>query len=235
MESNGTKSGKQDTSSRSGNDADVGDVNIKPVYDEEPMAEVQLIVECNVTAIGQQHTEQPEIINEGRVDQYTEQCQVKSSMLDSSLDNTATKFSNHSLESENIFLKKIVAEFQKVFSRIEEHCIALELKYQNQAVKPGQQGQILNVTSNKAKMKKEIDAFETINIELENNVANLLAENEHLKQTYKDLYDSIKKTRVQTKDHTDSLIVQLNDKSTENADLKDQIQEKVFAIAALKK
>ncbi|GKG49784.1 hypothetical protein Tco_0518558, partial [Tanacetum coccineum] len=52
-----------------------------------------------------------------------------------------------------------------------------------------------------------------------------------LKQTYKDLYDSIRKTRVQT---TDSLIVQLNNKSTENADLKAQLQEKVFAIAALK-
>ncbi|GJR82538.1 retrovirus-related pol polyprotein from transposon TNT 1-94 [Tanacetum coccineum] len=58
--------------------------------------------------------------------------------------------------------------------------------------------------------------------------------NEHLKLTYKDLYDSIKKTRVQTKDHTDSLIVQLNSKSVENADLKTQIQEKVFANAALK-
>ncbi|GKE28417.1 hypothetical protein Tco_1443801 [Tanacetum coccineum] len=72
MESSGTESGKQDTSSKSGNDADAGDENIKPVYDEELMAEVQLTDECNVTAIGQQHTEQPEIINEGRVDQYTE-------------------------------------------------------------------------------------------------------------------------------------------------------------------
>ncbi|GKB09385.1 hypothetical protein Tco_0837697 [Tanacetum coccineum] len=58
-------------------------------------------------------------------------------------------------------------------------------------------------------------------------------ENEHLKQTYKDLYDSIKKTRVQTKDHAESLIVQLNSKLVENADLKAQIQEKVFANAAL--
>ncbi|GJW63416.1 hypothetical protein Tco_0115300 [Tanacetum coccineum] len=72
------------------------------------------------------------------------------------------------------------------------------------------------------------------------NVAKLLAENkklhkknEHLKQTYKDLYDSIKKTRVQTKDHNDSLIAQINSKTVENADLKDQIQEKVFANAAL--
>ncbi|GJZ53470.1 hypothetical protein Tco_0608355 [Tanacetum coccineum] len=65
-------------------------------------------------------------------------------------------------------------------------------------------------------------------------VAKLLAENEHLKQTYKDLYDSIKKTRVQTKDHNDSLIAQINSKTIENADLKAQIQEKVIANVALK-
>ncbi|GJS81026.1 hypothetical protein Tco_0747567 [Tanacetum coccineum] len=111
IESSGTKSGKQDTSSRSGNDADVDDANIKPVYDEEPMVEVQLTTECNVTATRQQHTEQPEIINEGRVDQYTEQCQVKSHMPDSSLANKTTEFSNQSLKSENIILKKTVGQF----------------------------------------------------------------------------------------------------------------------------
>ncbi|GJV77733.1 hypothetical protein Tco_1509317 [Tanacetum coccineum] len=85
-----------------------------------------------------------------------------------------------------------------------------------------QHGQILNETSNKAKIKREIEVLETINIELEHIVAKLLAENEklhkeieHLKQTYKDLYDSIKKTRVQTKDHNDSLIAQINNKTVE--------------------
>ncbi|GJR52243.1 hypothetical protein Tco_1402764 [Tanacetum coccineum] len=46
--------------------------------------------------------------------------------------------------------------------------------------------------------------------------------NEHLKQTYKDLYDSIKTTRVQIKDHNDSLIAQINSKTVENADVKAQ-------------
>ncbi|GKB41865.1 hypothetical protein Tco_0886807, partial [Tanacetum coccineum] len=76
-----TASTVQDDSNRSGNDTDA---DIRPIYDEEPMAEVQLTVGCNIFAIGQQHTEQPEIINEGRVDQYPETCQVKSPMLDSS-------------------------------------------------------------------------------------------------------------------------------------------------------
>ncbi|GJR51557.1 hypothetical protein Tco_1402078 [Tanacetum coccineum] len=110
---------------------------------------------------------------------------------------------------------------------MEAHCIALELKYQNQALKSGQHGQILNETSNKAKIKKEINVLEIMNIELEHNVAKLRKENETLKKHYKDLYDSIKITRSNTIEQTTSLLAN-------NADLKAQIQEKVFAIAALK-
>ncbi|GKF88588.1 hypothetical protein Tco_0259465, partial [Tanacetum coccineum] len=69
----------------------------------------------------------------------------------------------------------------------------------------------------------------------------LLSENErlhkeidHLKQIYKDQFDSIKKTHVRTKEHSESLIAQLNSKSVENADLKAQIQDKVFVITLLK-
>ncbi|GJY24889.1 hypothetical protein Tco_0399615 [Tanacetum coccineum] len=216
----------QDDSSRLGNDTDADDADIRPIYDEELMAEVQLTVECNIFAIGQQHTEQPEIIVEGRVDQYPETCQVKSHMLDSSPDNQTTEYSKQSLESENILLKETVAQFQKDFSRMEAHCIALELKYQNQSLKSGQHGQILNETSNKAKIEKEIDVLETMNIELEHSVATLRKENETLKQHYKDLYDSIKITRSKTTEQTTSLLAN-------NAELKAQIQEKVFAIAAL--
>nr|GEZ98100.1 pyruvate, phosphate dikinase regulatory protein, chloroplastic [Tanacetum cinerariifolium] len=42
------------------------------------------------------------------------------------------------------------------------------------------------------KVKRDINEMETINIELEHRVSKLVAENEHLKQTYKQLYDSIK-------------------------------------------
>ncbi|GJW95879.1 hypothetical protein Tco_0175551 [Tanacetum coccineum] len=41
MESNGTESEVQDDNSRSGNDTDVDDADIRPIYDEEPMAEIQ--------------------------------------------------------------------------------------------------------------------------------------------------------------------------------------------------
>nr|GFA66037.1 hypothetical protein [Tanacetum cinerariifolium] len=115
--------------------------------------------------------------------------------------------------------KTTVARFQKDFSKMDAHCIALELKSQNQALKSGQHGQVLNDESNKAKIKKEIDVLETINIELEYKVANFRKENETLKKHYKDLYDSIKITRSKTIEQTTSLLAN-------NADLKAQIQEK---------
>ncbi|GJR81933.1 hypothetical protein Tco_0152718 [Tanacetum coccineum] len=64
-EISGTESKEHDTSSRSKNDAHADDADIRPIYDKEPMDEVQTTVEINVFAIGQQHTEQPEFNNEG--------------------------------------------------------------------------------------------------------------------------------------------------------------------------
>ncbi|GJX35094.1 hypothetical protein Tco_0246651 [Tanacetum coccineum] len=62
-ESSKTESEERDTSSRSGNDAHADDADMRPIYDEEPMAEVQTTAEINVFATGQQHTEQPEFNN----------------------------------------------------------------------------------------------------------------------------------------------------------------------------
>ncbi|GJS10219.1 hypothetical protein Tco_0367015 [Tanacetum coccineum] len=222
-ESNETESERHVSNSRSGKDTHAEDAEINSVDKNT------ILDSTNMCHRG------------GEIEQNAEKCQVSCPLLDPSFDNMTTEFSNQSLESENIFLKKTVAQLQKDLSRMEAHCVNMELKYQNQALKDGQHGQILNETSNKAKINKEIEVLEKINIELEHSVAKLLAdneklhkENEHLKQTYKDLYDSIKTTRVQTKDHNDSLIAQINSKTVENADLKAQIQEKVFANVALK-
>nr|GEU54371.1 retrovirus-related Pol polyprotein from transposon TNT 1-94 [Tanacetum cinerariifolium] len=58
-------------------------------------------------------------------------------------------------------------------------------------------------------VKKDIDEIKTINIELEHSVEKLLSENEnlrkereHLKSIYKDQFDSITKTCVQSKEHS---------------------------------
>ncbi|GKB48879.1 hypothetical protein Tco_0899632, partial [Tanacetum coccineum] len=137
-ESSGTTLKEQDTSSRSGNDSHADDADIRPISDEEPMAEVQTTDEINVFAIGQQHTEQPKHNNEGEVDQNVEQCHDTCPLPATLTDNQTTEFSNQSLESKNIRLKKIVAQFQKDFFRMEAHCVNIELKYQNQALKEGQ-------------------------------------------------------------------------------------------------
>ncbi|GKC44720.1 retrovirus-related pol polyprotein from transposon TNT 1-94 [Tanacetum coccineum] len=230
------------------------------------MVVVQMIVEYNVLANGQHHTEQPEFKNEGRFDQVAKQYQVKSPLLDDELSKT-----NDMVE------KEVYNKLLNRFLQLEKHCLSLEISIQQkeecfQSNKPCKnldapefcaffkinelkaqlqvkttlisnlKKQIKNMleTSNEANVKNDIDIVETINIELEHSVAKLLAENEqlhkenaHLKQTYKELYDSITKTRVQNKDNSDSLISQINQKSIEIADLKAQIQEKVFANAAL--
>ncbi|GJX20447.1 retrovirus-related pol polyprotein from transposon TNT 1-94, partial [Tanacetum coccineum] len=59
------------------------------------------------------------------------------------------------------------------------------------------------------KVKKDIDEIETISIELEHSVAKLLSKNEnlrkereHLKSIYIDQFDSIRKTRIQSKEQS---------------------------------
>ncbi|GJV53608.1 hypothetical protein Tco_1449349 [Tanacetum coccineum] len=105
-ESSGTALKEQDTSSRSGNDAHADDADIRPIYDEEPMAEVQTTAEINIFCSGQQHTEKPEFNNEGEVDQNTKQCHDTCPLPAKLTDNKTTELSNQSLESKNICLKR---------------------------------------------------------------------------------------------------------------------------------
>nr|GEW47370.1 hypothetical protein [Tanacetum cinerariifolium] len=143
------------------------------------MAEVQSTAQNNVLANEQQHCVQSKPIYDthllkkvdrnttpystnmrhrgGEIDQNAKKCQVSCPVLDPSFDNMTTKFSNQSLEFENISLKKTIARLQKDFSRMEAHCINMELKYQNQALKDEQHDQILNETSNKAMINKEME------------------------------------------------------------------------------
>ncbi|GKC35411.1 hypothetical protein Tco_1047795 [Tanacetum coccineum] len=95
--------------------------------------------------------------------------------------------------------------------------------------------------SKEENVKYDYCEIETKNVELDNSVAKLLSENErlcneinHVKQVFKEQFDSIKKTRVRSKEQSDSLIDKLNLKSAENEDLKAQIQDKVFVITSLK-
>ncbi|GKB50241.1 hypothetical protein Tco_0900994 [Tanacetum coccineum] len=87
---------------------------------------------------------------------------------------------------------------------------------------------------NEDKIKKDLEEIETINIELDHRVSKLIAENEHVKQTYKQLYDSIKPSRIRSKEQCDDLINQVNLKSAEISNLNASLQEKLFVTTALK-
>nr|GEW30060.1 hypothetical protein [Tanacetum cinerariifolium] len=84
------------------------------------------------------------------------------------------------------------------------------------------------------KVKREVEEIETLNLELDHKVTKLAAENEHLKQTYKQLFDSIKSLCVQSKEHCDELINKVNLKSVKVSYLNASLQEKVLVITALK-
>nr|GEU41838.1 hypothetical protein [Tanacetum cinerariifolium] len=150
--------------------------------------------------------------------------------------------------------------FFKQYTTLEKHCISLkvdnelkqelfqrnksdqlfeinDLKAQSQEkdtviMKLKERLKYLSGNVKEEKIKRELEEIEMINIELDHRVTKLVAENEHLKQTYKQLYDSIKSSRVRSKEQCDDLIKQVNIKSAKNSDLNASLQEKVLEETA---
>ncbi|GJU78627.1 hypothetical protein Tco_1275697 [Tanacetum coccineum] len=75
--------------------------------------------------------------------QNAEQCHEICPLPAKLTDDKTTELSNQSLESENVCLKKTVAQCQQDFAKLEAHCINLELQMQNNVLKSGQQSQFL--------------------------------------------------------------------------------------------
>ncbi|GJT56298.1 retrovirus-related pol polyprotein from transposon TNT 1-94 [Tanacetum coccineum] len=135
-------------------------------------------------------------------------------------------------QQENSVLNQNAPSFTQLFE-------LSELKAQSQAkdtviVKLKEQIKSFKGNVEDSSVKMDMDEIETLNIELEHRVTKLVTENEHLKQTYKQLYDSIKPKRVQSKEQCDVLIKQVNIKSGEISDLNAKLQEQGLVIAALK-
>ncbi|GJW08830.1 hypothetical protein Tco_1571253 [Tanacetum coccineum] len=84
---------------------------------------------------------------------------------------------NSSLESENICLKNNVAQLQKDFSNLEAQSIAFEIALQHK--------------------NQENNSLKTLQKENENILASLQIENAHLKQTYKDLFESVQSSKFE--------------------------------------
>nr|GEY80890.1 putative RNA-directed DNA polymerase [Tanacetum cinerariifolium] len=133
----------------------------------------------------------------------------------------------------------------KQYITLKKHCISLEVDsqlkqelFQRNNLFSQQSAptfdQLFEINDLKAKIKKELEEIKTINIELDHRVTKLVAKNKHLKQTYKQLYESIKSSRVRSKEQCDDLIKKVNIKSAKNSDLNVSLQEKVLVITALK-
>ncbi|GJS62896.1 hypothetical protein Tco_0677460 [Tanacetum coccineum] len=162
-------------------------------------------------------------------------------VVNSSIDNAFfdTQFNQEIFQRDNSVSNQSALNFDQYFE-------LNELKAQSQEKdtvirKLKERIQSLSGNVNEENVKKDIDEIESINIELEHSVEKLISENEnlrnereHLKSIFKVQFDSIKKTRVQSKEHSDSLIAQINAKFVENSYLNAQLQEKVFIITALK-
>nr|GEU95387.1 hypothetical protein [Tanacetum cinerariifolium] len=137
------------------------------------------------------------------------------------------------------------------YSQLEKHCISLaasiqlnqENFQQDESCDNKRCSRNSRIFKNKDLKSHLQDKDTTIykNMELENSVVKLISKNEHLcneanhvKQVFKEQFDSIKNTRVHTKEQSDSLIDKPNLKSAENEDLIAQIQDMVFVITSLK-
>ncbi|GJT14376.1 retrovirus-related pol polyprotein from transposon TNT 1-94 [Tanacetum coccineum] len=143
-----------------------------------------------------------------------------------------SQLNQENFQLENSVLNQNAPSFTQLFE-------LSELRAQSQAkdtviVKLKEQIKSLNGNVDDSTVKMDMDEIETLNIELEHRVTKLVTENEHLKQTYKQLYDSIKPKRVQSKEQCDALIKQVNIKSGEISDLNAKLQEQGLVIAALK-
>nr|GEX25226.1 retrovirus-related Pol polyprotein from transposon TNT 1-94 [Tanacetum cinerariifolium] len=166
--------------------------------------------------------------NQYLIDELTECLELENELLNKQdfiekdkYDNMDNSISNPSALRFNQYfeLNELKAQFQKkdtVIKKLKERVKSLSGNVDND------------------KVKKDRDEIEMINIKLEHRVLKLVDENEHWKQTYKQLYDSIKPARIQSKEQCDALNNQVNLKSIKISNLNVSFQEQALVITALK-
>nr|GEX41919.1 hypothetical protein [Tanacetum cinerariifolium] len=161
----------------------------------------------------------------GEINHDAEHDQVKSPLLKAEF-----------LKMKDMVEKEVHNELSNRFLQLEKHCFSLEISIQQkeesfQTNKPCKNQDSLEfheffeINELKAQLQAKNS---TINNSKKQIKHECVKSNEA--KTYKELFD----LRIHTKDHNDSLIAQVNSKTVENANLKAQIQENIFANAALK-
>ncbi|GKD03638.1 hypothetical protein Tco_1178612 [Tanacetum coccineum] len=131
-------------------------------------------------------------------------------IMNSSVDNASVnvhecekclKLETELLNKKDFIEKETYDKLFRSFTILEKHCISLESQEKYTVIKKLKERiKSLSGNMNEEKVKKDLEEIEMINIELDHRVSKLIAENEHLKQTYKQLYDSIKPARIRSKE-----------------------------------
>ncbi|GJS89805.1 retrovirus-related pol polyprotein from transposon TNT 1-94 [Tanacetum coccineum] len=144
------------------------------------------------------------------------------------------------LEAELLKSQNAHNDLLKSYSQLEKHCISFELSTQlNQEIfqkdKSCDNQNALEIPEffENNDLKAQLKDKDTTICKLKD-IIKSMREKSKEENVFKDQFDSIKKTRVSTKEQSDSLIDKLNLKCAENEDLKDQIQDTVFVITSLK-
>ncbi|GJZ93093.1 hypothetical protein Tco_0665158, partial [Tanacetum coccineum] len=96
---------------------------------------------------------------------------------------------------ENNSLKTVQKENENFMASLQLENAHLKQTYKD-LFESVQRSKVETNQCDEVKVKDNFDEIETKNIELEYRVASLIKENEHLKLTYKNLFDSIKKSRI---------------------------------------
>nr|GEZ82338.1 hypothetical protein [Tanacetum cinerariifolium] len=134
-----------------------------------------------------------------------------------------------------------VTEVQNVFTQmelaVEQHCeekTKIRIKMENRDTWSSQESaptfaELFEINN----LKAQTQATDTVTLKLKEKL-NSLNGNVKDRHTYKQLYDSVKSSRVRSKEQCDDLINQVNHKSAEVSDLNASLQEKVLVITALK-
>ncbi|GJY94812.1 hypothetical protein Tco_0511173 [Tanacetum coccineum] len=129
---------------------------------------------------------------ESRVDQTSKKNEILQNKIDQLLEaNIANDVKDIVMQSYvEIKNKEEIEWFSKESKDVDKFCnddVEVKEKF----------SRIETTPCDEVKIKVDMDKIETQNIELEHQVASLIKKNEHLKLVYKNLFDSIKKSRVQ--------------------------------------
>ncbi|GJY75655.1 retrovirus-related pol polyprotein from transposon TNT 1-94 [Tanacetum coccineum] len=163
---------------------------------------------------------------------------VDTSNLQTKLEHTKERFENCIIKKENEYAK-LWNDWYKKCEECKYDKISYDKAYNGMQQKIERLQAQLGDQNGKSKdtpcVSNTLDSLpqklENENVELEFQVWNYEKENAHLKTTYKNLFDSIKVTRAQTKAIIDSLQDKLHDTKYENAKLRAQLFDKSNALS----